>query len=82
MIRLAKSVKDPTLCLAPGCSSTAATRGLCRPCYAHAVRAVRSGIVNWERLVRMGLAKESAYRTSPFQLALEAALRKEAKKAK
>jgi hypothetical protein len=49
-----------SVCLTPGCSRPVKTRGLCQACYSKANASVNEGVVSWEKLVELGLAKPSA----------------------
>lgn len=67
-------------CLTPGCDAESKTRGLCQRCYAAANVQVKKGNVTWEKLVELGLAKQSGRETgsqSLFKAALAQALERE-----
>ena len=68
-------------CLTPGCKAESKTRGLCQRCYAAANTQVKRGNVTWEKLVELGLAKQSTREAGSrdlFNIALAQALRSEA----
>lgn len=53
------SHKTGKLCIVPGCSDEAATRGLCTKDYAVANSLVKKGLTTWKKLVGAGRAEAS-----------------------
>lgn len=57
-------------CLTPECDRAAHARGLCRVCYAVALREVKAGRTTWQRLEAAGFCRPSYARrtdTSPWR---------------
>ena len=61
-------------CIITNCYRLGAQRGLCLVCYSKAKRAVESGKVTWDKLVSLGLAKDSGDGGDVFNEALNKAL--------
>lgn len=52
-------MKEPMICLRPGCGQPSKTRGLCQRCYAAAGTLVKEKKVTWQELVSAGKALEA-----------------------
>ena len=52
-------------CLIEGCECKSKSRGLCGNCYQAARNKVKSGVVTWEQLENIGLAKPSTHGAGP-----------------